>query len=100
MSEGSHDYNYLTGTELIRNKKLNEYRLCNHVKAVDITNGVLRGNMNYKEDKWDIQINPINYLVSNESNAWWNGNNPPIVLDNIKLGFKDRKSTRLNSSHT
>ena len=87
MSEGSHDYNYLTGTELIRNKKLNEYRLCNHVKAVDITNGILRGNMNYKEDKWDIQINPINYLVSNESNAWWNGNNPPIVLDNIKLGF-------------
>ena len=83
------DYNYdnLSGTELVHYKKLDEYRLVNHVKAVDIRGkgGQLRGNMQYKEDKWDVQINPINYVVGNESKKTWKDDKPPILLANIKL---------------
>lgn len=83
------DYNYdnLSGTELVHYKKLDEYRLVNHVKAVDIRDkgGQLRGNMQYKEDKWDVQINPINYVVGNENKMSWKNNRPPILLANIKL---------------
>jgi len=43
------DYNYdnLSGTEIVSYPKLNEYRLVNHVKAVDVRGkgGLLRGNM-------------------------------------------------------
>lgn len=91
MGESSHDYDALSGTELIRYKKLDEYRLCNHVKAVDTREkgGLLRGNMQYKEDMWYVQINPINYCIINESqwkttdNA--NTNDPPVIIPNIQL---------------
>lgn len=86
------DYNYdnLSGTEIIHYPKLNEYRLINHAKAVDVHDkgGLLRGNMQYKEDKWCVQINPINYVVGNESEITWKNNKPPILLSNIKLDEK------------
>lgn len=31
----------------------------------------MRGNMQYKEDKWDIQINPINLVQKNEDQSDW-----------------------------
>lgn len=86
------DYNYdnLSGTEIIHYPKLNEYRLINHVKAVDVHDkgGLLRGNMQYKEDKWCVQINPINYVVGNEPEITWKNDKPPILLSNIKLDKK------------
>ena len=64
------NYNALAGGEIIRNKTLDEYRIWNHAKAIDITDpeeGRLRGNMQYKEDKWYVQINPLNIVQKNES---------------------------------
>lgn len=88
MTCPSYDYNALSGTELVEYNKLNEYRLWNHVKAVDVRDkgGLLRGNMYYKEDKWDVQINPINYLVRNEAKIEWKNDKVPVDLTNIKLG--------------
>lgn len=65
------DYSKLAGAEIVRYENLNEYRIWNHTKAVEInnSNGRMRGNMQYKEDKWDIQINPINIVYCNEP-AW------------------------------
>ena len=63
------DFQNRAGGEIVRYETLNEYRLWNHTKAVDIRNsntGRLRGNMQYKEDKWDIQINPLNIVQRNE----------------------------------
>ena len=31
----------------------------------------MRGNMQYKEDKWDVQINPINLVQRNEDQSEW-----------------------------
>jgi hypothetical protein len=48
----------LAGAEIVRYENLKEYRIWNHCKAVDIhdfeNGGRMRGNMQYKEDKWDI----------------------------------------------
>lgn len=59
------DYSALSGAEIIKYK--DEYRIQNHSPAKDIKDvGLLRGNMYYKEDKWDIRINPINIVQKNE----------------------------------
>ena len=65
----SKDYSALAGGEIVRDSTMNEYHIWNHVKAVDITDpekGRLRGNMQYKEDKWQVQINPLNIVQKNE----------------------------------
>lgn len=71
------NFSALSGAEIVRYPNLGEYRIWNHAKAVDIHDfqkgGRMRGNMQYKEDKWDIQINPINLVQRNESqNEWTN----------------------------
>ena len=61
------DFSALAGGEIIHYKTLDEYRIWNHAKAVDMQKrGRLRGNMQYNEDKWLIQINPINVIYKNE----------------------------------
>lgn len=70
------DYVNLSGTEIVYNEKLNEFRVWTHAKAVDIkdpTAGRLRGNMNYQEDVWDVQINSITFVQKNEPP--WNKSN-------------------------
>lgn len=65
----SKDFSALSGAEIVRYDNLQEYRICNHAKAINIaddTKGRLRGNMQYKEDKWCVQINPINLIQKNE----------------------------------
>lgn len=76
---GNSDKNFsaLSGAEIVRYPNLGEYRIWNHAKAVDIHDfkkgGRMRGNMQYKEDKWDIQINPLNLVQRNEDqNEWTN----------------------------
>ena len=62
------DFSALAGGEIVHYKTLDEYRIWNHAKAVDMqTKGRLRGNMQYNEDKWLVQINPINIVYKNES---------------------------------
>lgn len=64
------DFSALAGGEIVHYKTLDEYRIWNHAKAVDMqTKGRLRGNMQYNEDQWLIQINPINITYKNEK-AW------------------------------
>ena len=65
----SKDFSALSGAEIVRYNNLQEYRICNHAKAINIaddTKGRIRGNMQYKEDKWCVQINPINLIQKNE----------------------------------
>lgn len=75
------DYEHLAGAEITYDKTLNEFKVWNHAKAVNIKDpkyGRLRGNMNYLEDMWDIQINPIIFVEKNEK-AWIH-NVPPIAI--------------------
>ena len=49
----SRDFSALSGGEIVRYGNLDEYRIWNHAKAVDLQDsGRMRGNMQYKEDKW------------------------------------------------
>lgn len=62
----SRDYRNLSGTEVIYDQNLNEFRLVNHSPAIDISNGRIRGNMQYNEDKWEVKLNPIIFEEKNE----------------------------------
>lgn len=67
------DYTNLSGTEIVYDDLLGEFKVWTHAKAVDIkdpTAGRLKGNMNYQEDIWDVQINPIIFVQKNEAD--WN----------------------------
>lgn len=67
MTAANKDYESLAGAEIVKYNNLQEYRIWNHAKAADITEvGRMYGNMQYKEDKWDVQINPINIVERNE----------------------------------
>lgn len=82
MTAPNKDYNHLAGGEIIYYPTLNEYRIWNHTKAVDIktSGGRLRGNMDYQEDKWRIQINPLNLIEKNE--VWKGEHRIPLALGN------------------
>ena len=74
------DFAYLSGSEIVYYKTLNEFRIWTHIKGEDITktNTLLKGNMHYKEDKWYVQIPSMNYVQRNEPK--WKGTVPPIEL--------------------
>lgn len=64
------DFSAMAGAEIVQYP--HEYRIWNHAKAVDINSkGRLRGNMGYIEDRWRVQINPINVIYNNETD-WKN----------------------------
>lgn len=85
------NFSALAGAEIVRYKNLNEYRICNHAKAVNINNqekgGRMRGNMQYKEDIWNVQINPINIVQKNESMQDWE--NKYRLNDNDKITYNN-----------
>lgn len=65
------DFSALSGGEIVKYDNPDEYRVWSHAKAVDVQkHGRLRGNMQYNEDKWLVQINPINVVYKNEEE--WN----------------------------
>ena len=69
ITANNKDYSQLAGGEIIHDTSTNEYHIWNHAKAVNVIDpekGRLRGNMQYKEDKWYIQINPLNIVQKNE----------------------------------
>ena len=79
-SDYERDYQNLTGTEIVHEPLLDEYRLYTHQKGNDIFEvGRLRGNMQYKEDIWNVEIRPIYFNQRNESQ--WTV--PPIILNNL-----------------
>ena len=79
-SKYNRDYQNYTGSEIVHEPLLDEYRIVTHQKANDIKEvGRLKGNMHYKEDLWNVEIRPINFVQRNES--WTTV--PPIILNNI-----------------
>lgn len=75
----AHDYEHLSGSEIVYDSLLDEYKVQCHAKGLNIkTVGRLRGNMDYKEDCWDIQINSIIFVEKNEKP--WIKKLPPISL--------------------
>ena len=83
------DYPNITGAEVQWEPALNQFSICNHVKARDIKEvGRTRGNMQYVNDKWTIQITPINVL--NRNGTWVNVGTddnpkwlPKLVVHNV-----------------
>lgn len=72
------DYDHLSGAEVVYYPTRNEFRIWNHVKAVDadskvldrngmlIETSILKANCRYLEDKWLVSINPIIVTYKNE----------------------------------
>lgn len=91
-SNNGKNFSALAGAEIVYYKNLDEYRIWNHSKAVNTGEfGLLRGNMHYTEDKWYVQINPINFVQKNEKENDWlvpgetKVSNPPIIYNLFPL---------------
>ena len=58
-----HDYSFNTNETVIKyDKQLNEYRLHDEQLGNDMTKyGRVRGNMQYLEDMWNVEIRPLNF---------------------------------------
>ena len=84
MTDISHrNYSHLSGTTLSRNGQ--EISITEHSPARNITNskyGRLRGNMHYREDRWFVQISPINLVYKNET-KFVDNTYPQIVINNV-----------------
>lgn len=79
-SKYNRDYQNITGSEIVHEPLLDEYRISVHQKANDIVEvGRLRGNMQYKEDIWNVEIRPMYFVQRNET---WESV-PPIILNNL-----------------
>lgn len=96
------DYPNITGCELYWEPSLHQFSLCNHVKGRDVREvGRTRGNMQYSNDKWYIQITPINII--NRNGTWVEKTNssneqfwlPKLVLNNIPDEVYKQKSEGL-----
>lgn len=66
-------YDHLAGAEIVYYPTRNEFRVWNHVKAVDVdelsqelATSVIKANCRYLEDKWLVTINPIVVTYKNE----------------------------------
>lgn len=74
----SRDYRNLSGSEIVYDERLQEFRILTHIKGSDFDKvGRLRGNMNYQEDKWLVQIPSLTFMQKNET---WE-KTPPLVLN-------------------
>lgn len=75
---GTHDYRHLSGGEIVYYPNRQEFRVWNHVPAVDVDDwtdtsassfggrGLMASNMRYLEDRWKVQINPLLITYKNE----------------------------------
>lgn len=83
------DWRYLSGSEIIYDDKTNEFNIDTHIQCIPRSKyGTLRGNADYIEDKWEVQIPLINMVQKNEQ-KWENGI-PPIVIDQIPTDIKSQ----------
>jgi hypothetical protein len=67
------NYDHLAGAEIIYYPTRNEFRVWNHVEAIDadslsqdLATSVIKANCRYLEDKWLVSINPIVVTYKNE----------------------------------
>ena len=67
------NYDHLAGAEIVYYPTRNEFRVWNHVEAIDmdslnqeLATSVIKANCRYLEDKWLISINPIVVTYKNE----------------------------------
>lgn len=75
-----------SSTMLVYDKQLNEYRVRTEQLGNNIAKfGRIRGNMQYLEDLWNIEIRPISF-------RW-------IYLNNGELKFSKTQETRLRDKH-
>lgn len=82
--DSTDQYHYLSGTELVHDKRDNEFNLVTRVQYVPLSEGRIRGNSQYKEDKWNIQIPSLVFRQCNEQ-PW---QTPPIILDSVPNDVK------------
>lgn len=88
------DYQNLSGTEVIFDSTAKKFGITVHQKCVDMQKyGRIRGNLQYQEDLWRIQIPSIIYQNKNESAADWLSNYPPITILQVP---NDIKETTIN----
>lgn len=79
-SSYNRDYQNITGSEIVYDSILDEYKIATHQKGNDMKEvGRLRGNMHYKEDIWHIEIRPMYFHQKNED--WTTV--PTIILNNV-----------------
>lgn len=80
LHKKTRDYVNLSGSELLWDKRTNEISIVTHIKCSPINKvSRLRGNSQYKYDRWNVQIPSITYMQKNEE-PWVY---PPIVLQSI-----------------
>ena len=106
-NDSDHDYRHISGAEIIKYKNRDEYFIQMHAPAIaledqqDTTDsnyggrGLIASNMQYLEDKWRVQINPLEVCYCNEYNdnkfsnsTWLNNNNkliPPLSIFNSPI---------------
>ena len=67
------NYDHLAGAEIVYYPTRHEFRVWNHVEAIDldslnqdIATSVIKANCQYLEDKWLVSINPIVVTYKNE----------------------------------
>ena len=67
------NYDHLSGAEVVYYPTRNEFRIWNHVEAIDVDSlsqdlatSVIKANCRYLEDKWLVSINPIIVTYKNE----------------------------------
>lgn len=111
FNQGASDYRHISGTEIVYYQNRNEFRIWEHTPAIDIddqpdTNdstfggrGLIASNMQYREDRWLVQINPIVVLYKNEYNSngtEWENNNPPLYIKNSPIPDKVYEARQIN----
>ena len=66
-SDGTYDFENLSGSEISWNRDLNQFNIITHIKNNPIDSvGRLRGNSIYKEGIWNVQIPSITFMQKNE----------------------------------
>ena len=71
------DFSQMAGAEIVHNKRTDEYSIWNHSKCITLEKGGrLRGNTQYLDNKWLVQIAPLNIKQANEPNYEY----PPIEI--------------------
>ena len=91
LTSDGKNYDNLSGAEVTHNKSTDQYNISIHIKNTPIDKeNRIRGNSQYKENQWDIQIPSIIFNEKNEK-EW---EKPPIVLPESTDQY-DIKSTNI-----
>lgn len=101
MLENSDDYDFknLSGSEIRWDRKNNQFDIVTHIKNSPIDKyGRLRGNSQYKEGKWNVQIPSITLMQKNEESKDWINGLPPIVINTSNIP-EDIKTSKISKEY-